>query len=192
VGDRHGGCAAGSPPVGRRGSPHRPVERAFARVAPCEWRPLDRVGRVARSTPEDIVAKLNAALIDALADAGVRSRLAEISQEIFSGEQRNPQALAALQRRKSINGGRSSSEPTSKRSAPSAAKLVVRRLQLNKWANGGFGSSVLTPPGSWAALPPASPARPVPPNSGRGRMTAGHSGFGCRMSSQRPHPVIGW
>jgi tripartite-type tricarboxylate transporter receptor subunit TctC len=51
-----------------------------------------------RSTPKDIVAKLNAALIDALADAGVRQRFAEISQEIFPHEQQNPQALAALQK----------------------------------------------------------------------------------------------
>jgi tripartite-type tricarboxylate transporter receptor subunit TctC len=50
-----------------------------------------------KSTPKDIVAKLNAALIDALADAGVRQRFAEISQEIVPREQQNPQALAALQ-----------------------------------------------------------------------------------------------
>jgi tripartite-type tricarboxylate transporter receptor subunit TctC len=48
-------------------------------------------------TPKDIVAKLNAVLIDALADAGVRQRFAEISQEVFPREQQNPQALAALQ-----------------------------------------------------------------------------------------------
>jgi tripartite-type tricarboxylate transporter receptor subunit TctC len=40
-----------------------------------------------RSTPKDIVAKLNAALIDALADVGVRQRFAEISQELFPREQ---------------------------------------------------------------------------------------------------------
>jgi tripartite-type tricarboxylate transporter receptor subunit TctC len=50
-----------------------------------------------KSTPKDIVAKLNAALIDALADAGVRQRFAEISQEIVPREQQNPQGLAALQ-----------------------------------------------------------------------------------------------
>jgi tripartite-type tricarboxylate transporter receptor subunit TctC len=50
-----------------------------------------------KSTPKDIVAKLNAALIDALADASVRQRFAEISQEIVPREQQNPQALDALQ-----------------------------------------------------------------------------------------------
>jgi len=50
-----------------------------------------------RGTPKEIVAKLNAALIDALADAGVRQRLGELGQEIFPRDQQNPQALAALQ-----------------------------------------------------------------------------------------------
>jgi tripartite-type tricarboxylate transporter receptor subunit TctC len=49
-------------------------------------------------TPKEVVATINAALVDALADAGVRQRLAEIGQEIFSREQQNPQALAALQK----------------------------------------------------------------------------------------------
>jgi tripartite-type tricarboxylate transporter receptor subunit TctC len=50
-----------------------------------------------RGTPKEIVAKLNAAVIDALADPAVRHRFAEISQEIVPREQQNPQALAALQ-----------------------------------------------------------------------------------------------
>jgi tripartite-type tricarboxylate transporter receptor subunit TctC len=49
-------------------------------------------------TPKDIIDKLNAALIDALADASVRQRFAEIGQEIVPREDQNPQALAALQR----------------------------------------------------------------------------------------------
>jgi tripartite-type tricarboxylate transporter receptor subunit TctC len=51
-----------------------------------------------KATPKEIVSKLNVALIDALADAGVRQRFAEIGQEIFPREQRNPQALAGLQK----------------------------------------------------------------------------------------------
>jgi tripartite-type tricarboxylate transporter receptor subunit TctC len=49
-------------------------------------------------TPKEIVAKINSALADALADAEVRQRLAEIGQEIFPREQQNPQALATLQK----------------------------------------------------------------------------------------------
>jgi tripartite-type tricarboxylate transporter receptor subunit TctC len=51
-----------------------------------------------KATPKEIVSKLNVALMDALADAGVRQRFAEIGQEIFPREQQNPQALAALQK----------------------------------------------------------------------------------------------
>jgi len=49
-------------------------------------------------TPRDIMAKLNGAVVAALADPGVQQRFAEIGQEIFPREQQTPQALAALQR----------------------------------------------------------------------------------------------
>jgi tripartite-type tricarboxylate transporter receptor subunit TctC len=53
---------------------------------------------VPRGTPKRVVAKLNAAVTDALADASVRARLADIGQEIVPREQQTPEALAALQR----------------------------------------------------------------------------------------------
>jgi tripartite-type tricarboxylate transporter receptor subunit TctC len=49
-------------------------------------------------TPKDIIGKLNAAVVDALADPAVRARLAEIGQEIVPRDQQTPQALAALQK----------------------------------------------------------------------------------------------
>ena len=49
-------------------------------------------------TPQDIIARLDAAAVDALADAGVRARLTDLAQEIFSREQQTPEALAALQK----------------------------------------------------------------------------------------------
>jgi tripartite-type tricarboxylate transporter receptor subunit TctC len=49
-------------------------------------------------TPKEIVAKLNASVVDALADQNVRQRFTEIGQEIFPREQQTPQSLAALQR----------------------------------------------------------------------------------------------
>jgi tripartite-type tricarboxylate transporter receptor subunit TctC len=49
-------------------------------------------------TPRDIIAKLNGAVVAALADPGVQQRFAEIGQEIFPREQQTPEALAALQR----------------------------------------------------------------------------------------------
>jgi tripartite-type tricarboxylate transporter receptor subunit TctC len=51
-----------------------------------------------KATPKNVVAKLSAAVVDALADPVVRQRLAEIGQEIFPREQQTPEALAALQK----------------------------------------------------------------------------------------------
>ena len=48
-----------------------------------------------KGTPADIVGKLNAAVVDTLADAGVRQRLAELGQDIPTREQQTPQALFA-------------------------------------------------------------------------------------------------
>jgi len=53
---------------------------------------------VPAGTPKPIVAKLNAAVMEALADTTVRTRLADIGQQIFPREQQTPEALAALQR----------------------------------------------------------------------------------------------
>jgi tripartite-type tricarboxylate transporter receptor subunit TctC len=46
-------------------------------------------------TPMDVIAKLNAAVVDALGDPGVRARLAEIGEDIPSPGERTPEALAA-------------------------------------------------------------------------------------------------
>jgi tripartite-type tricarboxylate transporter receptor subunit TctC len=51
-----------------------------------------------RDTSTDVIAKLNAAVVDTLADSAVRHRLAEMGEEIPSREQQNPEALGALQR----------------------------------------------------------------------------------------------
>jgi tripartite-type tricarboxylate transporter receptor subunit TctC len=50
------------------------------------------------ATPPDIVAKLNAAVVDAYADPAVRARLAEFDLEIPRRDQQTPAALAALQK----------------------------------------------------------------------------------------------
>jgi tripartite-type tricarboxylate transporter receptor subunit TctC len=51
-----------------------------------------------RGTPRDIVTKLNAAAVEALADPAARSRLIDLGLEIFPREQQTPEALGALQR----------------------------------------------------------------------------------------------
>jgi tripartite-type tricarboxylate transporter receptor subunit TctC len=48
-------------------------------------------------TPKDVVAKINAAVRDALGDPTVGTRLAEIGQVIFPRNEQTPAALAALQ-----------------------------------------------------------------------------------------------
>jgi len=50
-----------------------------------------------KGTPQDVIMRLNAAIVTALADATVRRRLADIGQEIFPREQQTPHALAAYQ-----------------------------------------------------------------------------------------------
>jgi tripartite-type tricarboxylate transporter receptor subunit TctC len=51
-----------------------------------------------KGTPKNIVAKLNGAVMDALADPTVRARLADLGQEIFPPDQQTPEALGDLQR----------------------------------------------------------------------------------------------
>src|SRR5256885_862783 len=51
-----------------------------------------------KGTPKDVIAKLNAAVIDALADPAVRQRLADVGLEIPPREQQTPQALGAYQK----------------------------------------------------------------------------------------------
>jgi tripartite-type tricarboxylate transporter receptor subunit TctC len=49
-----------------------------------------------KGTPRAVIDKLNVAVVDALADATVRSRLADIGQEIPPREQQTPEALAVF------------------------------------------------------------------------------------------------
>jgi tripartite-type tricarboxylate transporter receptor subunit TctC len=51
---------------------------------------------VPKGTPSDMVAKLNAAVVETLADPTVRQRFADQGQEIPTREQQTPQALAAF------------------------------------------------------------------------------------------------
>ena len=51
-----------------------------------------------KGTPRDIIAKLNGAVVEALADPTVRRRLADLANETVSREQQTPAALAAWQK----------------------------------------------------------------------------------------------
>ena len=53
---------------------------------------------VPKDTPKEIVGKLNAAVVDTLADANVGTRLAELGPQVVPREQQTPEALAAFQK----------------------------------------------------------------------------------------------
>jgi tripartite-type tricarboxylate transporter receptor subunit TctC len=53
---------------------------------------------VPKGTPRHIIAKLNGAVLNGLADPAVRRKLAEIGQGIFPPDQQTPEALGAFQR----------------------------------------------------------------------------------------------
>jgi tripartite-type tricarboxylate transporter receptor subunit TctC len=48
-----------------------------------------------KGTPADAIGKLNAAMVQALADPGVRKRFADLGLDIAAREQQTPDALAA-------------------------------------------------------------------------------------------------
>jgi tripartite-type tricarboxylate transporter receptor subunit TctC len=68
------------------------AELGFPNVSWSAWNGLF----APKGTPKDIIGKLNAAAVQALADPAVRSRLADLGQEIFPLEQQTPEALGAL------------------------------------------------------------------------------------------------
>jgi tripartite-type tricarboxylate transporter receptor subunit TctC len=49
-----------------------------------------------KGTPGHIIGTLNAAVVEALADRAVQSRLADLGLEIFPQEQQTPEALGAV------------------------------------------------------------------------------------------------
>jgi tripartite-type tricarboxylate transporter receptor subunit TctC len=49
-----------------------------------------------KSTPTDIIGKLNAAAVEALADPAVQSRFADLGLDVFPRERQTPEALGAL------------------------------------------------------------------------------------------------
>jgi tripartite-type tricarboxylate transporter receptor subunit TctC len=51
-----------------------------------------------RGAPKDVVAKLNAAVVDALADAAVQKRFADLGIELPTRAQQTPEGLGALQK----------------------------------------------------------------------------------------------
>jgi tripartite-type tricarboxylate transporter receptor subunit TctC len=72
------------PTVGELGLPRLSYSSWFGLFAP-------------KGTSKDIIHKLAAAVVDALADAATRSRLVDLGEEIIPDDQQSPEALRALQ-----------------------------------------------------------------------------------------------
>jgi tripartite-type tricarboxylate transporter receptor subunit TctC len=53
---------------------------------------------VPKGTPKDVIAKLNAAMVETLADPAVKKRFSDIGQEPWPRDQQNPESLAAQQK----------------------------------------------------------------------------------------------
>ena len=51
-----------------------------------------------KNVPQQIIGKLNAAAVEALADQAVRSRLADLGNEVYPRERQTPEALGALRK----------------------------------------------------------------------------------------------
>ena len=51
-----------------------------------------------KGTPKDVIARLNAAMVEALADPAIRKRFAELGLDVASREQQTPEGLAAFQK----------------------------------------------------------------------------------------------
>jgi tripartite-type tricarboxylate transporter receptor subunit TctC len=70
------------------------AEMGFPSLSYSEWAGLF----APRGTPSDIIGKLNAAAVEALADPKVRARIGEFGNEIFPHDQQRPETLGALVR----------------------------------------------------------------------------------------------
>ena len=71
------------PTVDEAGAPGVHIAGWFALFAP-------------KGTPKEVVGKLNAAVVDALAEPTIRARLADLGQEIPPRAEQTPEALAAF------------------------------------------------------------------------------------------------
>ena len=49
-----------------------------------------------KGTPKDIIAKLNGAMVEALADPAIKAKFAELGLDVASREQQSPEGLAAF------------------------------------------------------------------------------------------------
>jgi tripartite-type tricarboxylate transporter receptor subunit TctC len=70
------------------------AEVGLAAVSSSDWGALF----APKGTPQDIIGKLNAAVVEALADPAVQSRIVDLGLGLIPREQQTPEALGALQK----------------------------------------------------------------------------------------------
>jgi tripartite-type tricarboxylate transporter receptor subunit TctC len=95
-----------------------------------------------KGTPREVVGKLNAAIVETLADPEVRSRISEFGLEIFPREQQTPEALAVLQKADAEKWW-----PIMKAAGIRAVnhKVVALLFATRRRANGSYGSPTAVP-----------------------------------------------
>ena len=84
------------------------VTSALSSNGNAPWRATDVKGHASESqhfrsfapsgAPTEVISKLNTAVVEALADPAVRTRLADLGADIFPREQQTLEALRALQK----------------------------------------------------------------------------------------------
>ena len=84
-----------------------------------------------KGTPKDIIARLNAAVVIALADPAVRQRLAVWVRRFVHAISRRRMRSAPFRRPKSKNGGRSSRRRTSRRNEAELSARLERKRRLD-------------------------------------------------------------
>ena len=137
--------------AGSRRPRSRPSTRRACRAALCPfwyglWAP--------KGTPKDVVAKLNAAVVEALADPACASGFTELGHEIPPREQQTPEALAAYHKAEIekwwpiIKAAEHQAGMTVSKRFTSARPMTrgafLERPRLNGWK--GFDRSAALPP----------------------------------------------
>jgi tripartite-type tricarboxylate transporter receptor subunit TctC len=88
-----------------------------------------------KNVPKEIIGKLNATAVEALADQAVRSRLADLGSEVYPRERQTPEALGALRKAEAdrwwpIIKGSNRSEPVASGLGPGRVKTPARLARV--------------------------------------------------------------
>jgi tripartite-type tricarboxylate transporter receptor subunit TctC len=120
----------------------------------------------AAGTPKEIVARINSALVDALADAGCVNALLKLARKSSRATSRIRRRLPPCRRRKSRNGGRSSRRQGSRPSECYLMGATLTKLARRQFLNLALGitaAATALPPRARALDYPTKPVRWIVP-----------------------------